>query len=507
METSDNNRRIAKNTLLLYVRMFLVMGVTLYTSRVVLEQLGVVDYGVYTVVAGLVAMFGFFNGSISVATQRFLSVAIVKNNIKELSHTFETIQAIHLLIALLVLILAETIGLWFLYTYINIPADSFRAAFWVYQCSIAMAIVGIVTVPYISLAVSHERMKVYAYLSILEAFLKLGTAFLLIWIHFEKLILYAILVLISTVVVYSVWVFHTRRQYSDISIRAVYNRTIGAQVLKFVGWQTYGSFSYILRTQGINILINIFFGPVLNAARGIAVQVNAAMMQFVQNFQMAVVPQINKYYAINNLSEVNNLIIRSSKLSFLLMFILSLPILMETRPILELWLKEVPSYGVLFVQLIIVVTLIDLLSGTLLYGALATGNIKKYQLAISSVYLFSLPIIYYLYKLGYSPQSLFYVEMCMNSICFGVRLAFLKRMTGLSITIYIKDVITREIAVIMVATLLAMAVKISLGKGFLGVGCVIFMSLIIATITAFVVGLKPTERSWVKTLIKKKIKC
>lgn len=502
----QDNKRIAKNTLMLYVRMILVMGVTLYTSRVVLEQLGIVDYGVYNVVAGLVSMLGFLNGSISIAAQRFLAVAIANKNEQELSCVFQSLQAILLIIAVVFIILTESLGLWFLYTYINIPAHSMYAAFWVFQCSVAMAVIGIISVPYIALTVAHERMKIYAYLSILESFLKLSVAFLLIWIHFEKLILYAILVLISSLVIYLAWMLYTRNQYPHIPHRPIYNQTIGLCILKFVGWQTYGSFSYILRTQGINMILNIFFGPVLNAARGIAAQVNSAMLQFVQNFQMAVIPQINKQYAENDTAAVNSLIIRSSKLSFLLMFILSLPILMETRPILELWLKVVPEYGVLFVQLIIVTTLTDLMSGTLVYGALATGNIKKYQSVLFYIYLLALPVVYLCFKLGFPPQTVFYVEMTFNIFCLIVRLLFLNNMMGLSIMGFIRDVIFREIFVVLAAVALSLAIKNYSCDDIFSVAGVILGSFITAIISSFFVGLRYAERNWIIGIIKSKIR-
>lgn len=486
--------------------MLVVMVVSLYTSRVVLAQLGVVDYGVFNVVAGIVALLGFLNISISTAAQRFLAVAIAQNDPCELSKVFQTLQAIHLIIIAFILILGETVGLWFLFNYINIPPQSIRAAFWVFQCSIVIAGIGILTTPYTSLSISHEDMSVYAYLSFLEVFLKLCVAFLLMWIHFEKLILYGLLLVASSFITFLSWVIFARKKYPRINFSPIYNRQTCKEILSFMGWQTFGSMSLILRAQGVNIILNVFFGPVLNAARGIAVQVNTAVIKFVQNFLVAVVPQINKSYALNDNFNVNMLIMRSSKISFLLLFILSLPILMETKPILDFWLKNVPGYGVIFVQLIIIASLTDIMSGTLAYGILATGRIKVYQIIIFTLTVLAVPGVYIAYIFSYPPQTMFYIEMLINIICLIVRLCFLRKMTGLNIKVFLETITARELLVVVLSLFLAFIAKSLIPDSNWGVIFIIGISGIIACVFSVFLGLTRHERTWMYQTISHKFK-
>lgn len=502
---ADNNRRIAKNTLFLYMRMLLIMAVTLYTSRVVLNALGVVDFGVYNVVGGIVTMMAFLNGSISAATQRFLAFAIGKQDKKLVCDTFSTAVILHVVIAVIVLLIAETVGLWFFYNYLNIPAESLTDALWVYQCSVATTILTVLVLPYSSLSISYENMKIYAYLSILEAVLKLLVAFLLIILPTEKLKLYAILILCSTGIISIIWLVYTNKKYPDCRFRFQYNRKITKDIAGFLGWQAYGSFALMIRTQGVNVVLNIFFGPVLNAARGIAVQVNAAIMQVVQNFQMASNPQITKYYAAKDTENINLLIMRSSKISFLLMFIISLPILLEAKPILVLWLKIIPDYGVIFVQLMLLTTLTDLLSGTLVYGALATGKIKKYQLVLSSIFFSDILFVYIAFKLNMPPETIFYIEMALCFICLFVRLAFLKNMISLSVTQYLKDVTLREIAVGCTALALSWGLKSILNESPADIAIVVTGSMIIAVACSATLGLNHSERSWAANFVRRKL--
>ena len=505
MDSQDNNKRIAKNTLLLYIRMFILLGVSLYTSRVVLQQLGVEDYGIYNVVGGVVAMLGFLKGSMSIGTQRFLAIAIAHQDTQEINITFQTALVIHFFIAGVVLIAAETIGLWFVINYLNIPSNSFTAAMWVYQCSIAVAIVGIINVPYTSISIANEHMGIYAYLSLFEAFLKLGVAILLMWIHFQKLILYSLLVLLSGIIIMGIWMVYVYIKYPVVRHKPTMDREISKKLLGFISWQTLASFAYLIRTQGANILLNIFFGPALNAARGIAVQVNAAVLQFITNFQMAAIPQINKHYAVNDTEAMHGLIKTSSKFSFMLMFILALPIMMETKPILGLWLTVVPEYGVLFVQLIIAASLCELLSGTLAYGALATGKIKSYQLVVSAILIADFPIVYLLYKLSAPPQTMFYVEMGLSMICFFIRLGFLKRLTGLRIRQFLRDTTLPEIRVVAIAVLFAIGVKFLIPQTLSGIIAVIAISFFIALGTVVLWGLSMRERRWAIQLIHSKL--
>ena len=505
MTQPSDNKRIIRNTLMLYLRMFVILGVTLYTSRVVLEQLGVVDYGIYNVVGGVVFVLGLFNGTMSAAPQRFLAVAVAGNSKDEIKKVFCTACSLHLIFAGFVALLAETVGLWFLYRYINIPSGDYSAALWVYQCTICTAILSIMIVPFTSMSIAHENMSIYAYISFFEAFLKLGVAFLLILITVQKLKLYALLVMLSTLIVLVTWMVYTNKKYSYLRYKILYKKDIAKELFSFIGWQTLGSFAWIARTQGVNIVLNIFFGPVLNAARGIAVQVNTALSQFVQNFQLAVVPQINKHYALDERDDMNSLIMTSSKISFLLMFVLALPVLMETRPILTLWLKNVPDYGVIFVQLMILTTLTDFMSGTLGSGALATGRIKYYWIVISSVFLLDLPLVYMAYILKCAPETMFYVEMSLNAICLLLRLRFVRYLTGFPMWIFLKSITSREIAVMVLSFLGAVCFKRLLPETLAGIISVIIVSFIIAALFTCYIGLNKKERLWLTSVVKQKL--
>lgn len=502
MSLSDN-KRIAKNTLMLYFRMILLMGITLYTSRVVLNQLGVDDYGVYNVVGGVVTMLSFLNGSMAVATQRFIAYAIGKNDEELEKHTFGLAINIHCIISLILIILAESVGLWLFDNYLVIPQESRQSALVVFHFSILTAIVGILSVPFTSLVIAHERMSVYAYISLVEGGLKLGVAFLLILIPQNKLSLYAILVFIAAVIVALTWVTYCRRVFPRCRPSLYWNKDLFCHIFGFVGWQALAQISFLLSTQGVNILLNVFFGPVLNTARGIAVQVNAAIDSFSQNFQTASVPQINKLYASNERSAMNNLIIRSSKISFMLILMISVPILLETETILKIWLVDVPPFGVEFVRLIIVTSLVKVMSGTLLYGALATGKIRKYQIIMSLLVIMDPVLVYILFKVGCVPATIFYVEIGLNAITLFARLLLLKQMINLSISSYLKNVVLRDLIVLgclcgLFCLWYSLGIYDKVGFLFNEISFIIF-----SVLTIYSLGFSSSERKWVGSLVGK----
>lgn len=488
---------------MLYFRMILLMGIALYTSRVVLNQLGVTDYGVYNVVGGVVAMVGFINGSMATATQRYLSYALGKEDEQLKNNTFSIAFIIHFGIAIIVFLLGETLGLWFIRTYLVIPTVSYGAALVVYQFSLLTAVVGIISVPFTSLVIAHENMSSYAYISILEGLLKLCATFLLMWINAEKLKLYALLIFIVSIITALMWYCLCRYKYPSCKVRFYWDRCLFCEISGFVGWQSLASLMLILRTQGVNILLNMFFGPILNAARGIAVQVNSAVVQFTMNFQMATVPQITKSYAAHDMKQMHELLLRSSKLSFLLMFVISTPILFETEPILKLWLKIVPEYGIIFVQLMLVATLIDLLSGTMVYGALATGKVRNYQIAVSSIFVFDVILVYIGFKLGLPPESIFYIDIFLYVIAMLVRLGFLKRMIGFNVKSYLKEVVGRSLIVAIATFIFCAIIKGVIVQNIFGIMITVVLSLCIAIAFALYIGFDRMERQWALGIISK----
>ena len=313
MSNSENNKRIAKNTLMLYIRMLFTMGVSLFTSRVILQALGVEDYGVYSVVGGIITMFSFINGGMVSATQRYLTFEIGKGNLLQLKKVFSTSLQIHALIALIVVILGETVGLWFLYEKMVIPADRMTAAFWVYQCSIVASVVSIMSVPYNADIIAHEKMSAFAYISILDVVLKLAIVYILYISRWDKLITYAVLILSIQVAIRYVYTRYCNKHFEETHYHHQLDKSLFKEMFAFAGWSFWGNLAHVLYTQGINMMLNIFFGPVVNAARGIAVQVQTAVQGFVGNFQMALNPQITKNYATGNLAQMHSLMFRSAR--------------------------------------------------------------------------------------------------------------------------------------------------------------------------------------------------
>ena len=361
MEIQHENKRIAKNTILLYFRMLLTIFVGLYTSRVVLSSLGLNDYGIYNVVGGIIIILSFLNGAMASSTQRYMNVELGKNDIETLNNVYSTSVLIHSGVAFAVLILAETIGLWFLNSYIIIPTERAFAANWVYQFSVASFIINIFCVPYNATIIAHEKMSAFAYISIIEVVIKLFAAMLISYAPFDKLIFYSLLLFIGSIIIQLAYGYYCHYHFSECSFKKLrINTTLLKNMLSFSFWTIFGNLAYIFHTQGIAIVINLFFGTIVNAAQGISNQVNSIVNGFVQNFMTAMKPQVVKNYAAGNFTELQNLILSGSRFSFFLVSIFAIPIIIETPYLLSLWLKEVPTYTPIFIRLLMLITLISL---------------------------------------------------------------------------------------------------------------------------------------------------
>lgn len=481
--------------------MLLTMAVTLYTSRIVLNTLGVEDYGIYSVVGGFVTMFGFLNSAMASATQRFLSFEIGRKDVIQLRNVFSMSVNIHFIIALVILLLAETIGLWFVNTQLTIPPERMVAAQWVYQFSILASMVNIISVPYNAIIIAHERMNVFAGVSIAEVGLKLLIVFMLQWFGFDKLKLYAVLMFAVSLIIRLIYGAYCNKKFKESKFRYYWNKPLFKILMSYAGWNLWGNVAGVVMGQGVNVLLNIFFGPGVNAARGIAFQVRGAVQQFVSNFQMAINPQIIKSYASDNLKYMHQLIFQGAKYSFFLLFIMSLPIFLETEIILRFWLKTVPTYTVIFTRLIIVHILIDCFSGTLMTAAQATGRIKLYQSVIGGLLILNLPISYMFLKLGYAPQITLYVSICISGIALFGRLYILKKLVKLKVISFFKSVILRSVSVGLVAITLPLVIYLnndpSLARFFiLGIS-----SLISAFCAIYFVGLDKNEKKFFKRKI------
>ena len=498
-QTSDNNKRIAKNTLLLYVRMFFTMGVSLFTSRVILNTLGVEDYGINNVVGGIVTMFGFINSSMSSATQRYITFALGKGDKDQLHTVFSTTLQIHVLIAGLVIVLGETIGLWFLYNKLQIPADRMDAAFWVLQSSIISSFIMIISVPYNACIVAHEEMSAFAYMSILEVVLRLAIVYVLVIFSFDKLILYAFLLVLVQIFIQICYWTYCRKHFEETEYRHVWNRSLFKEMTDFAGWSMFGYLSAVLFGQGLNILLNIFFGPVVNAARGVAVQVQGAIQQFVGNFQMALNPQITETYAKGEMAEMHKLMFRSSRFSFYLLFFLSLPVLFETNFILTVWLKNVPENTVVFLRIMICTALIYSIANPLIVANQATGKVKAYQAICGSILLMILPVSYVCLRLGCPAYAVFVVHFIMEAVAQLARMIMLRPLIGLRVRDYLSNVYNRVFAVVLASSLLPWLVYANMQDNvwrFFAVGIVCVFSV---SFSAYFLGLSANERLFVRS--------
>ena len=488
---------------MLYFRMILTMLVSLYTSRVILNTLGVEDYGIYNVVGGVVSMFAFFNSAMSSATQRFLSYEIGRGDFVQLQKTFNATQIIHIGIAILIFILAETVGLWFVKTYLVIPAERLEAAIWVFHFSVLSFMVSIIQVPYNATIIAHERMNVYAYVSIIEVTLKLLIVFMLTWITFDKLKLYGILHFCVVLIIAAIYRVYTRRNFQESRFELVKDKKLYKTLISYSGWSLFGNIAAVAQGQGVNIILNIFFGPVVNAARGIAVQVEGAVNSFVNNFQMAVNPQIIKSYAANEKDYMTSLIIRSSKFSFYLLFLLSLPIILEIDQILKMWLINVPSYAQIFTVLILVITFITSISGPLKIAIQSTGKIAVYQVVIGTLLIFILPISYGFLKLGYPPEITLYITIVIEIIALILRFFFLKKLLDFPVFRFIKDVIVRNIIITVLSTSLPLLIRFLMDDNIVRLFCVILVALIWNTLVIYFIGLTKFEKIFILKFLKK----
>lgn len=439
-QISNNNTRIAKNTLLLYFRMLFTMAVSLYTSRVVLNTLGVEDFGVYNVVGGIVSMLSFFNSSMATSTQRFMNYEMGRNNSNGLREVFVNAVNAHYLIGIITVIGLETVGLWFVYNKLNIPEGQFDAALWVFHCSVLSLFVSIISTPYNAAIIANERMGVYAYYSILEVVLKLLIVYLLVVIPYNKLIVYGLLTLAVGVIMRILYNVYCIRNFVECKYKWNWNMPLMKKMFFFSGWMLFGCISDMLSKQGINVLINIFFGPIFNAARAIAIQVQTAVNNFVTNFMTAVRPQIIKSYSAGDYQHMYRLVFSSSKLSFYLLFVLTTPVLIYTDFILQLWLKLVPEYCVLFTRLVLIELLISSAYTPIAQINQASGSIRNYQIAISIIFLVSFALTYMLYKIGLPVYSTFIISVALAVVGLFVRVAILKHDNGFPAATYLLKV-------------------------------------------------------------------
>lgn len=426
-DAPPNNKRIAKNTLLLYCRMLLTIVVGLYTSRVVLNTLGVSDYGVYNVVGGIVAMLSFLNSALTAASQRFIAFELGRGDISKLKRIFCTSVTIHAILAVIIFVIAETVGLWFVNTHLNIDADRMVAANWVYQFSIFTFMLTVLSVPYNSCIVAHEHMNAFAYTSILEVTLKLLIVYFLLVINYDKLITYGILVFAVALVVRLTYGVYCKRNFEECTYHLIFDKGLFKEMFSFAGWSVVGNLGFSFKDQAANVILNLFFGTVINAARGVALQVNGIIAGFSTNFLMALNPQITKQYASGNIKDSMKLVYAGSRFSFFLLAFIAIPIMINLDYLLKLWLGIVPKYTSNFLFLTLVSALINSMAQPLVTALQATGKIKFFQISICIVMLCELPLAYIILHFGGKPYMAMYPTIFVSFIGLFTRFLVLKR--------------------------------------------------------------------------------
>lgn len=506
--SSENNKRIAKNTIYLYTRMIFQLVVGLYTSRVILNALGIIDFGIYNIVGGVVAMLSFINGSMGAATTRFLTFELGKRNDPiKMRQVFSTALFIHLGVCVLFLLIGEVLGLWYIYNKLVFPIERLNAVLWVFQFSMITSLIAIINVPYNAVIISHEKMNTFAYLSIYEVVMQLVIAIIVKFIPADKLISYGfalMLVQLSIVILYRKYcILHFKETRGKI----IFDSKLSKEMIRFAFWIMNGSLAFVSYTQGLNLLLNLFFGPAINAARGIAVTVQTKVTGFCNNFQMAINPQITKSYAADNFNYTHELIYNASKYSLYLVFLLSFPLILETDYILKIWLGIVPSYTATFVRLTLLIGIIDALRMPLITAIHATGRIKLFQLIEGSSLLLILPISYFFLKFGASPVSVFVVQLIIFILVQIERVFIVCPAIYMKKKKYLKNVVWDSLKVIIPAMTLPIILKLNplTTNTFLSFIISATVAVLSTVISIYFIGLKSDMRMRIKTLIMTKI--
>ena len=481
--------------------MIFSMAISLYTSRIVLEQLGIDDYGVYNVVGGIVTMFSIVSASMTSAIGRFLTYELGTGNKEKLKDIFCNAVSIQLLLSLGVVILIETVGIWFLNNKMNIAPERMVAANWVLQFSTVTFIVNMISVPYNASIISHERMGAFAYISILEVVLKLAVAFLLFLSYFDSLIWYSFLIMMVSILIRMVYNLYCKRNFEECKYNFRIEKGSLKEMIKFSGWNFIGSSSAILRDQGVNIVLNIFCGSAVNAARGIANQVNTAVYGFSSNFMLAMNPQIIKSYASGDREYMQSLIIQGARFSLYLLLFLSLPIILEAPNVLALWLVSVPAHTVGFTRLVLIVTMVESLSIPLMYANQATGKIRNYQLIVGGIQMLNLPFAYLGLKLGFIPEIVYVVSLVLAVIALFARLVILKRSISLPVAHYVRLVLIKGLWISLVSLILPLCLYDLLPDTGWSFITVIFTTLLWCGLTIYVLGCDKQEKEKIRKTI------
>ncbi len=498
---SENNKRIAKNTMVLYVRMFVMMLISFFTTRIMLNALGVDDYGINNVVGGLVSMFSLLSSSLTSASSRFITFALGKGDLDYQKRVFATAVNIHIVLAIVVVIAIETVGVWFLNNRLNIPSERLYAANWVLHCSVISFVLGLFSVPYNSSIYAHERMSAFAWFTIYDAVVKLIVVVSIYYYGGDKLILLAVISLIPSVIKQFIFWIYCKRNFSECEYNFQLDRGLFKEMFSFSVWNFIGCTAGLLKDQGVNILINIFTSPVINAARGIAMQVNGIISQFSGNFMGALMPQITKYYASGELNEMHKLMFRGTRFSYYIFMFIAIPVFFEIETVLRIWLGQVPEHTVLFTRLALLLSLLEMLSSVLITAQNATGRIRNYQLVVGGLLLLNFPLSYLMLYLGFMPEITLVVAIFVGVICLIARLCFLRHTIKLPVRDYILYVIFNTIVVTLLSAILPAICYCFIEQYVIRFFVVCVSSVVMSGMVVYFVGCNKFERNMVRSYV------
>lgn len=504
--SSENNKRIAMNTLILYCRMFLMAAISLYTSRVILQTLGVSDYGIYNAVGGFVAMFALLSGMLTNSINRFLAFELGKGDMDKLKRVFCTAVNVMALLSCLILVLGATAGVWFLNCAMNIPDGRTAAANVVLACSVLTFIVNLVSVPYNASIVAHEKMSAFAYISLVEATAKLLIVYAIAIAPTDRLMTYAVMLLAMQLLVRLLYGVYCRRHFEECAYHFAIDKPLLKEMTTFAGWNFIGAGAAIINVHGINVMMNLFFGVTVNAARGIATQVNTVVWQFVTNFMMAMNPQITKSYAQGDYRYMHSLVCRGAKFSFFLILFFLVPLCLEAHQVLVLWLGIVPEYAVSFVRLTLVSSALNVLSGTLVTGLHASGRLKRYMLIVGSVEITNFPLTYVAFKMGCSPLASYYIYLGVYFILMLLRLYLVKDLIHMKASLFVRKVYLRVLLVGITASVVPLLVYMPQEETLFRLLSVCLVSFASTAACVYLLGLDSDERALITGYIKKKIR-
>lgn len=504
-QTSDNNKRIAKNTLFLYLRMFVMMLTALFTSRIVLDVLGASDYGLNNIIGGVVVLFSFLNSALLSATQRFLNFQLGRQDYKQTNVVFCMSMNTYILLSIVVVVLGETIGLWFVNTQLNIPSERMYAAQWVYQFTLIQFVINLLRVPYNASIIAYERMNFYAYISLVEVIAKLLVVYLLYITTFDKLIFYSFLYTIVPLIVAFIYRTYCNRNFDTTKYKRIWDKVAFKEMFSFSGWSLFGSLANLAAQQGLNILINIFYGVTVNAAAGIANQVSTNVYGFISNFQTAFQPQIVKTYAAKEIERFQKLIFQTSKFSYFMVLVLVLPILFTIDGILEIWLKEVPEYTAIFCRLILVFLSIEAITAPLWMSVQATGKIRSYQILMACLIFMNFPMAYLVLKLGFPVYTVWIVRIIINLITMIARCIYMKQRLQFPISQYIRNVIIPILIVTIASLPVPLILYNQIDNFWLNMFVVGFATFFVAILAVYFMGMNTHEKELVRNVLLKKI--